>query len=91
MDNTDFSACAYIKDQMQYYTFDDFIENCTRLKTLYLELKPNAKIFYKWYVYANIHMNENYKNAIWTFLNSEDLNCYIYLLQLKGGKHGKRA
>lgn len=83
MNDTDFSACSYIKDQMQFYTLKDFCDNCKRLKLLYLDLKPNAKIFYKWYVYANIHMNENCKNAIWNFLNSDDLNCYIHLLQLK--------
>ena len=31
-------------------------------------------IFYMWYVYANVNMNLMFKNAIWDYLNSYDID-----------------
>lgn len=82
MEEVDFSKCAFIKEYMQYYTYADFCKYCKVIKSYYESLDKNAKIFYKWYVYANIHMNETYKNAIWCYLNSNDPMTYADLLQL---------
>ena len=40
-------------------------------------------LFYKWYIFANIHMNETYKNAIWDYLNQFEEYYEINLLNLK--------
>ena len=50
---------------------------------MYEFLHPNAKLFYKWYVYANVHMAEHFKNAIWEYLNNPDDEYYIHLIELK--------
>lgn len=65
----DFSDCEFIEEQMKFYTFYDFCDNRYILRILFRSLNRNAKQFYKWYVYANIHTNETYKNAIWDYLN----------------------
>lgn len=69
----DFSQCGFIDNFMIFYTYNDFCRNRKIIKTLYDRiLDKNGKIFYKWYVYANLHMNETYKNAIWDYLNDFD-------------------
>ena len=72
IESFDFSDCQFINENMKYYTYYDFCDNCEDLKFLYNYLNKNAKLFYKWYVYANIHMNETFKNAIWDYLNGFD-------------------
>ena len=69
---TDFSECSFIEGEMKYYTYYDFVRNRNVIKKMYQLLSKNGKIFYKYYVYANIHMNETYKNAIWDYLNGYD-------------------
>ena len=69
---TDFSECSFIENEMKYYTYNDFCENRNAIKNLYKKLSKNGKIFYKYYIYANIHMNLFYKDKIWDFLNDYD-------------------
>ena len=68
----DFSDCRFIRNELKFYTYKDFCKNRIMLKLIYKTLSPNAKIFYKWYVYANIHMDELKKNYIWDYLNDDD-------------------
>lgn len=70
----DFSQCEFIEENMQFMTYIDFCNNKYIIKHLFEQLDDNGKIFYKWYVYANIHMKETFKNAIWDYLNGYDLN-----------------
>lgn len=72
MNDIDFSECEFIYENMRFYTYYDFCGNRKVIKELYNKLEKNAKRFYRWYVYANIHMNETYKNAIWDYLNGYD-------------------
>ena len=83
MENVDFSICKFIKENMWFFTYYDFCDNCKIIKSLYKYLHENAQLFYKWYVYANVHMNETFKNAIWEYLNEEDPIYYIRLMDLK--------
>ena len=69
MNNIDFSECSFIEDQMQFYTYYDFCENRRAIKRLFRSLTLNGKIFYKYYVYANIHTRMIEKNKIWDYLN----------------------
>ena len=43
-----------------------------RLNDIKIENYIFINIFYKYYVYANIHMNEMFKNRIWSYLNDYD-------------------
>lgn len=83
MENVDFSVCKFIHENMWFFTYYDFCDNCRAIKSMYEFLHPNAKLFYKWYVYANVHMAEHFKNAIWEYLNNPDDEYYIHLIELK--------
>lgn len=72
MVNEDFSICEFIEERMWFFTYYDFCDHKEQIKTLFDFLSLNQKKFYKWYVYANIHMNESFKNKIWDYLNGYD-------------------
>jgi len=74
MTDFDFTSCPFLKEQLCFLTYFDFCENAKIIKFIYEGLETNAKIFYKWYVYANIHMNEYFKDKIWDYLNAEEDN-----------------
>lgn len=81
MKDLDFIDCEFIDQNMCFVNYFDFCRYCYSIKKLYLELDHNGKRFYKWYIYANIHMEECYKNAIWDFLNSDDVQDYMELIE----------
>lgn len=83
MTDFDFQMCEFIDIEMSFITYDDFINKCQNIKELYQSLNKYQKRFYKWYVYANIHIREQLKNAIWEYLNLNDINCYLELLKYK--------
>ena len=85
--NIDFSDCAFINEEMKFYTFYDFCDNRIAMKYLFNKLNTNAKLFYMWYVYANIHMDLLFKNAIWDYLN--DFCEEARMLELKKQYHAK--
>ena len=89
MTDYDFSQCRFINENMQFFTYYDFCDGCKILKKNFKSLNSDAKLFYKWYIYANIHMNETFKNAIWDYLNCDDEVCYITLIELKKIYHTK--
>ena len=64
----DYSVCRFIDEQMWFITYDDFVGRRLGIKRLFQQMSLDAKTFYQWYVYANIHMNECCKNAIWDYL-----------------------
>lgn len=80
---TDFSKCEFINEIMSFYTYYDFCDDCKRIKKLYQALDRNAKLFYKWYLYANTHIDLYYKNIMWEYLNNEDKEIYNKLIELK--------
>ena len=82
MNNFDFSFCEFIDFNMSYITYTDFCDKCVLIKKMYQDLNIYQKRFYKWYVYANINMKEIHKNAIWEYLNFDDIDFYIKLLHL---------
>ena len=81
MKDVDFSACPFIKEQLCFITYNDFCHNAKIIKLIYEGLEDNAKIFYKWYVYANIHMSEFFKDRIWEYLNDDDPIYYMMLIE----------
>ena len=44
------------------------------------------KIFYKWFVYANINISLVQKDAIWEYLNGDDLKNLRAHLRRKNGE-----
>lgn len=77
----DFSICEFINEMMWFFTYYDFCDSNKQIKRMFKNLGKHEKQFYKWYVYANIHMDLHYKNVIWDYLND-----YIdenYLLEKK--------
>lgn len=82
-DLVDFSECRFIHDEMCFYTYYDFCDNKSAIKRLYKALSKNGKRFYMWYVYANIHMDLQFKNAIWDYLNFDDETYKMRLVELK--------
>lgn len=72
MNDVDFSDCQFINENMRFMTYFDFCNNKKNLKEMFNNLDEKGKIFYKWYVYANIHMNETFKDRIWSYLNDYD-------------------
>lgn len=83
MTDFDFQFCDFIEVEMSFLTYDDFINKCSDIKQSYQSLNKYQKRFYKWYVYANIHIREQLKNLIWEYLNINDINYYLELLKYK--------
>ena len=80
MKDIDFSVCPFIRNELCFLTYNDFVHNARILKLFYEGMEDDAKIFYKWYVYANIHMTEFFKDLIWTYLNSNEPEDYDNLI-----------
>lgn len=83
MKKVDFSQCEFISQNMWFYTYEDFCDNCFIIKRMFLNLDKNGRKFYMWYVYSNINMDEKHKNRIWDFLNINDQQSYLKLLEIK--------
>ena len=71
-ENIDFAICDFIEENMWFFTYYDFCDNRKTIKSIFDTLTRQQKQFYKWYVYANIHMNETFKNRIWDYLVGYD-------------------
>ena len=82
MQETDFTFCKFIKENLCFFNLRDFYRNRRIIKLFYEDLDNDAKQFYKWYVYANIFMNEKEKDAIWNYLNNLDVDYEITLIDL---------
>lgn len=80
MTDVDFSVCPFIKNELCFLTYFEFCKNAKILKLFYQAMEEDAKVFYKWYVYANIHMTEYFKDLIWEYLNNNDPDCYVNLI-----------
>lgn len=78
------SECEFINDELKFYTYEDFYKERKMLKKLYKELK--CKLFYKWFVYANINMSLVQKDAIWEYLNGDDFKNLSAHLRRKNGR-----
>ena len=83
MTDFDFQFCDFINIEMSFTNYKDFCKKCVSIKQLFNQLDKYQKQFYKWYVYANIYMREMHKNAIWEYLNFDDLFYYIQLIKYK--------
>ena len=69
MTELDYKECRFIDIEMRFLDFNSFLQDAQAIKKLYKAL--NHKLFYKWYVYANIHISLNRKNLMWSYLNDD--------------------
>lgn len=69
MTEEEYKECRYIDNNLKFYTYKEFKKDAFFLRKLYDKL-PH-KIFYKWYIYSNIHLTEKQKNIAWAFLNHD--------------------
>lgn len=69
MTEADYKECRFIDSEMRFTTYESFLEDARAIKRLYKAL--NHKLFYQWYVYANIHISLNRKNLMWSYLNDD--------------------
>lgn len=69
MTEDEYKECMYIDNNLKFYTYKDFKKDAFYLRALYDNLKH--KLFYKWYIYANIHLTMKQKNIAWEFLNHD--------------------
>lgn len=83
MTDYDFKEVEFINKNMRYITYNDFVKNHDKIKKRFKEMTRYGRLFFKWYVYANIHMNEYLKNIIWEYLNSDEPQAYVNLISRK--------
>ena len=69
MTEEEYKECRYIDNNLKFYTYRDFKRDAFYLRALYDKLEH--KLFYKWYVYANIHLTPKQKDIAWSFLNRD--------------------
>ena len=73
--------CEFIDDRLQFYNYNDFIERRFLIKQRFKKIPYQSKRMYKWYVYANVHMNMIYKNIVWEYLNGDKDDEYVLKMQ----------
>lgn len=60
----------FIIQEMNFYSFKDFVERAKNLKALFLSSNILIKQLYLWYVYSR-YMNKDDKNKAWAYLNNK--------------------
>lgn len=82
MSEVDFEFCKFIDKELCFVTIKDFYRNRKILKFFYEGLDNDAKLFYKWYVYANVFINEKGKDIIWEYLNNSEVEYELKLIDI---------
>ena len=63
-----YRSCDFIRKELQFYSFEDFLDQAVYTRKLYLQCKPLIRQLYQWYVYASPLLYKQ-KQGIWEFLN----------------------
>ena len=84
MKKEELRECQFIDEALKFYTYEDFYRDKKTIKAMYRTL--DSKIFYKWFVYANINISLVQKDAIWEYLNGDDLKNLRAHLRRKNGR-----
>lgn len=59
----------FIQNNMQFYSFHDFIENCIEIKMLYSQMKRQGQKLFQWYLFAG-SLSYKQKCTIWDYVNN---------------------
>ena len=84
MKKEELRECQFIDEALKFYIYEDFYRDKKTIKAMYRTL--DNKIFYKWFVYANINISLVQKDAIWEYLNGDDLKNLRAHLRRKNGR-----
>ena len=60
----------FINKEMDFYSYENFLENAAPLKRLYAAVDNRTKKLYRWYVYSR-YIPYKQKNKIWEYLNND--------------------
>lgn len=63
------SDVDFISKEMQFYSYEDFMNNAEWIKRLYQKLNRNGKKMYMWYVFSKRYISFNKVSQIWDILN----------------------
>ena len=58
----------FIQENMQIYSFSDFVDNCYIIKALFSQMKRQEQKLYQWYLFAS-SLSYKQKQIIWNYLN----------------------
>lgn len=64
-----YKSCKFIRQELQFYSWEDFITQAESFKILYASTTPLIKQLYKWYVMANPNVSFKRKCGIWDYIN----------------------
>lgn len=67
----DFSDCRILDEILTFYTYNEFCNKSELIKSKYKDLNATQKMFYHYYIYANQHMTQTYKDRIMEYLNED--------------------
>ena len=84
MKKEELRECQFIDEELKFYTYEDFYRDKKTIKAMYRTL--DNKIFYKWFVYANINISLVQKDAIKENLNGDDLKNLRAHVRRKNGR-----
>lgn len=71
-----YKNCEFIHDYMQFYSYEDFIENKDFIISIFQKMDSTYKLMYQWYIWANPNIREDKKELIWDILNKIFLDSY---------------
>lgn len=74
MTDKEYFDCKFIDKYMSFYTYAEFYENRKVYKARLKEMNSNGVYLYKWYIYANTHINLKTKDLIWNYLTTNDIS-----------------
>ena len=69
--NVDLSDCKFLDIDLRFYTYTEFCSKNRLIKKKYERLNDVQKTFYHYYIYANQHMTQTYKDRIQEYLNDD--------------------
>lgn len=73
-----------IKDNMEFYTFNEFYLKAREIKKEYDDLSQRDKRIYKMYVYSNCLLKPLLQDKIWEYLNEPLGSCYYISYTMLG-------
>ena len=68
-----FKACDFIKKEMQFYSFQDFLNEMEYIKFYFENSNYYIRQLYQWYVFANVNVSNKQKNLIWDYITNNNI------------------
>ena len=90
MTDQEYFDCKFITEDIAFYTIVDFYEKSRYLKAKINKMDSNQIYLYKWYLYANTHVNVKTKDLMWEYLTCRDffeeasMRCKLRELYIQG-------